>query len=269
MTPLTQLLLLVVAIDDAVGLVLFSASFGIAQALEVGTISIVAVVLEPIIEIIVSLGLGAAIGFALYYLERFFFSRSKRLSLSVSFVLLTVGISMLDFHIGAVHIRFSLLLVCMMTGTVFCNICHFSEELMERVDRWTGPLSILFFVISGAEMDLEILSNPLILMVGIIFIASRSLGKYFGSYYSCRMSHASPEISKYLGITLLPQAGVALGMAQTAAQLGDGAMIRNVVLFAVLIYELVGPVCTKWALTKAGEIHPEGKTNARIANAER
>ena len=264
--PLTSLLLLVVAIDDAVGLVLFSASFGIAEALEIGTISMTAVVLEPILEIVISLALGAAAGYALYFFERFFHSRSKRLSLSVSFVLLTVGISGLSFHIGPVHIGFSLLLVCMMTGTVFCNICNFSEELMERVDRWTGPLSILFFVISGAEMDLNILSNPMILLVGIVFILVRSLGKYFGSYASCVMCHSDSNISKYLGITLLPQAGVALGMAQTAGLLADGAMIRNVVLFAVLVYELVGPVFTKWALTKAGEIHPEGKTNARVAN---
>ena len=251
------------------GLVLFSASFGIAQAIELGSISIIAVVLEPIIEIVVSLALGALIGFALDYAERFFFSRSKRLSLSVSFVLLTVGISMLDFHIGPVHVSFSLLLVCMMTGTVFCNVCNFSEELMERVDRWTGPLSILFFVISGAEMDLNILSNPLILLVGVVFLIFRSLGKYFGAWWSCHMCHADAKVTKYLGITLLPQAGVALGMAQTAALLGDGAMIRNVVLFSVLIYELVGPVCTKWALTKAGEIHPEGRTNARVANSEK
>ena len=264
--PLTSLLLLVVAIDDAVGLVLFSASFGIAEALEIGTISITAVVLEPILEILFSLALGAAAGYCLYFFERFFHSRSKRLSLSVSFVLLTVGISGLSFHIGPVHIGFSLLLVCMMTGTVFCNICNFSEELMERVDRWTGPLSILFFVLSGAEMDLHILSNPMILLIGIVFIIVRSLGKYFGAYASCKMCRSDDNISKYLGITLLPQAGVALGMAQTAGLLANGAMIRNVVLFAVLVYELVGPVCTKWALTKAGEIHPEGKTNARVAN---
>ena len=266
--PLTKLLLLVVAIDDAVGLILFSASFGIAEALELGSVSITAVVLEPIIEIVLSFALGTVMGFLLNWVEKFFHSRSKRLSISVSFVLLTVGLSMLKFQIGSVHFGFSLLLVCMMTGTVFCNICNFSEELMERVDRWTGPLSILFFVISGAEMDLNILSNPLILLVGVVYIIFRSLGKYFGAYSSCKMSKASPEITKYLGITLLPQAGVALGMAQTAVALGDGAMIRNVVLFSVLIYELVGPVFTKWALTKAGEIHPEGKTSARIANTK-
>lgn len=264
--PLTKLLLLVVAIDDAVGLMLFSASFGVAEALEQGSVSITAVVLEPILEIVLSLILGAVMGYVLYFVEQFFHSRSKRLSLSASFVLLTVGLSMLEFDIGGLHLGFSLLLVCMMTGTVFCNICDFSEELMERVDRWTAPLNILFFVISGAELNLGIFANPLVALVGVLFIISRSLGKYYGANISCRMSHCDPKITKYLGITLLPQAGVALGMAQTAAMLGDGALIRNVVLFAVLIYELVGPVLTKRALLGAGEIDPSQKTNARTAN---
>lgn len=264
--PLTKLLLLVVAIDDAVGLMLFSASFGVAEALEQGSVSITAVVLEPILEIVLSLILGAVMGYVLYFVEQFFHSRSKRLSLSASFVLLTVGLSMLKFDIGGLHLGFSLLLVCMMTGTVFCNICDFSEELMERVDRWTAPLNILFFVISGAELNLSIFANPLVALVGVLFIISRSLGKYYGANISCRMSHCDPKITKYLGITLLPQAGVALGMAQTAAMLGDGALIRNVVLFAVLIYELVGPVLTKRALFGAGEIDPSQKTSARTAN---
>ena len=261
--PLTKLLLLVVAIDDAVGLVLFSASFGIAKALEMGSISVTAVVLEPILEIILSLGLGALMGFVLNEIEKFFHSRSKRMAISVGFVLLTVGISMLEFQIGSVHCGFSLLLVCMMTGTVFCNICDFSEELMTRVDGWTTPLNILFFVISGAELDLNIFRNPMIPMIGVIYIIFRSLGKYFGSSISCRMTHCDENVTKHIGITLLPQAGVALGMAQTAVALSDGAMVRNVVLFSVLIYELVGPVLTKRALMSAGEIKPEGKTNAR------
>ncbi len=264
--PLTKLLLLVVAIDDAVGLVLFSASFGIARALEQGSVSIIGIIVEPIVEIVLSLVLGAVMGFLLYWLERFFNSRSKRLALSTSFVLLTVGLSMLEFKIGPVNCSFSLLLVCMMTGTVFCNICDFSEELMERVDRWTAPLNILFFVISGAELNLAIFGNPMVPLVGIIFIIFRSLGKYFGADVSCRMTHCDEKITKNLGITLLPQAGVALGMAQTASLLSDGATVRNVVLFAVLVYELVGPMLTKQALMRAGEINPDEKTSARVAN---
>lgn len=264
--PLTRLLLLVVAIDDAVGLLLFSISFGISSALENGAISLMGMAVEPLLEIVLSLGLGAAMGFLLNFLETFFHSRSKRMALSVSFVILTVGLSMLQFHIGAVHIKFSLLLVCMMTGTVFCNVCETSDELMGRVEGWTVPLHVLFFVISGAELDLNILLNPLTLVVGVVYILSRSAGKYYGAYSSCKAVKCSPAITKNLGITLLPQAGVALGMALTASALSDGSLVRNVILFSVLVYELVGPALTKRSLMKAGEIKPENKTSARVPN---
>ena len=264
--PLTKLLLLVVAIDDAVGLVLFSVSFGIATALSAGQASVLAVVVEPLVEIVLSLGLGAVMGLLMDWVEQFFHSRSKRLTISVAFVLLTVGLSSLKFHIGPVHCGFSLLLVCMMTGTVFCNICDTSEELMGRVDSWTMPLNILFFVISGAELDLNVLIQPMTLVIGVVYIIARSMGKYFGADISCLMTKQSHAISENLGITLLPQAGVALGMAVTAATLPGGDMTRNVVLFAVLIYELVGPAMTKRALQKAGEIKPEGRTSARKIN---
>ena len=264
--PLTRLLLMVVAIDDAVGLVLFSASFGIANALEQGRIDAISILVEPVVEIVFSLGLGAVAGFALNQLEIYFHSRSKRMSLSVAFVLLTVGLSMVAFDIGPLHCGFSLLLVCMMTGTVFCNICPTSDELMDRLDRWVSPVNILFFVLSGAELDLNILSDPLVLLIGVVYIAFRSLGKISGAFVSGRATHCSHNIQKYLGITLLPQAGVALGMAAEAAELSDGHMVRNVVLFSVLVYELVGPTLTKLALTAAGEIIPEGRTNARMAN---
>ena len=267
--PLTKLLLLVVAIDDAVGLLLFSASFGIATALSNGQVSVLGVLVEPILEIVLSLGLGAAMGWLLNWVEQFFHSRSKRMTISVGFVLLTVGLSMLKFHIGPVHCGFSLLLVCMMTGTVFCNICDTSEELMDRVDGWTMPLNILFFVISGAELDLNVLVQPVALLVGVIYILARSAGKYYGSAVSCRLTKQSKPISDNLGITLLPQAGVALGMALTAASLPDGALARNVVLFAVLIYELVGPALTKRSLLAVGEIKPEGRTSARTVNPDK
>ncbi len=264
--PLTKLLLLVVAIDDAVGLVLFSASFGVAVALESGTISLMTVLVEPLVEITLSLVLGAFAGWLLYRVEKYFHSRSKRLSISIGFVLLTVGLSMADFHVAGVHCGFSLLLVCMMTGTVFCNICDFSEELMNRVDGWTAPLFVLFFVLSGAELNLKILSNPVVLLIGVVYIISRSLGKYVGAYGSCAMTRCSDKIKKHLGITLLPQAGVALGMALTAQQLADGEVVRSVVLFSVLVYELVGPTLTKRSLIAAGEIQVEGKTSARKQN---
>ena len=264
--PLTRLLMLVVAIDDAVGLVLFSVSFGIATALSNGHVSVLAVVVEPIIEIILSLGLGSAMGWLLNWVEQFFHSRSKRMSISVAFVLLTVGLSMLEFEVAGIHCGFSLLLVCMMTGTIFCNVCPTSEELMSRVDGWVMPLNVLFFVLSGAELDLNVLAQPVTLLVGIIYILARSAGKYSGSALSCKLTGPPKPITDHLGITLLPQAGVALGMALTAATLPDGALARNVVLFAVLVYELVGPNLTKRSLLAVGEIKPEGRTSARKHN---
>ena len=264
--PLTHLLLMVVAIDDAVGLVLFSASYGVANALEQGHMDLLSVVVEPLMEILLSLLLGAVAGYLLNLLEVYFHSRSKRMSLSVAFVLLTVGVSLLEVEVGGVRCGFSLLLVCMMTGTVFCNVCPTSEELMDRLDRWVSPINILFFVLSGAELDLTILTNPMVLLIGVVYIVARSAGKISGSYLSCRATSCSPAIQKYLGITLLPQAGVALGMAATAAELSDGHMVRNVVLFSVLVYELVGPTLTKISLVAAGEIRPEGRTSARVEN---
>jgi len=264
--PLTRLLMLVVAIDDAVGLLLFSISFGIATALSHGQVSVLAVVIEPLVEIILSLALGSLMGFLLNWVEQFFHSRSKRMTISIAFVLLTVGLSMQKFQIGPVHCGFSLLLVCMMTGTIFCNICSTSEELMDRVESWTMPLNVLFFVISGAELDLQVLIQPVTLLIGVIYIIARSAGKYYGSMFSCRLTRQSKPITDNLGITLLPQAGVALGMALTSASLPGGELTRNVVLFAVLIYELVGPTLTKQSLTRVGEIRPEGRTSARTHN---
>ncbi len=261
---LTDILLPVVALDDAVGLVLFAISFGIAKALMSGKVDFVSLLLEPVLEIVLSLLLGLVMGCFITFIERFFHSRSKRLSVSVTFVLATVALSMLKFEIGGVHIAFSSLLVCMMMGTMFCNLCDFSEELMDRVERWTAPLYVLFFVLSGAELELSVFTDFAIVAIGAIFIISRSLGKYFGAYGSAKAVKCDESIVKNLGITLLPQAGVALGMAMKASALGsEGEIIANITLFAVLIYELIGPTMTKNALMRAGDIKPEGKTSAR------
>lgn len=263
--PLTDILLPVVALDDAVGLVIFAISFGVARALGQGSVSILSVVLEPIIEVVLSLLLGLIMGLLFTFVERFFHSRSKRLSMSICFVFLTIAITLIeDLEIGGVHIAFSPLLTCMMLGTVFCNYCDFSEELMERVDRWTAPLFILFFVLSGAELKLKVFEDFAIVIIGLVYILARSAGKYSGAYLSSKISGCDEKITKYLGITLLPQAGVALGMAFDAEKLGEvGVIIANITLFAVLVYEIVGPTLTKMALLKAGDIQPEGKTSAR------
>ncbi len=262
--PLTDILLPIVALDDAVGLVLFAISFGIARALEGGTANILSIVVEPILEVVLSLGLGFVMGLLFSYFEKFFHSRSKRLSMSVTFVLLTVALSMLEFEVFGIHVAFSSLLVCMMLGTVFCNVCDFSEELMDRIDRWTAPIFILFFVISGAELELAVFKDLFIVLIGIVYILVRSAGKYMGANLSARAVKCDDNIVKYLGITLLPQAGVALGMAIKAETLGEvGHIVANITLFSVLVYELVGPYLTKIALGAAGEIKPEGKTSAR------
>lgn len=262
--PVTDVLLPVVALDDAVGLVVFAISFGVAKSIGIGNVDILSVVLEPLLEVVLSLGLGFIMGLLFTICEKYFHSRSNRMAVSVAFVMMTVAISFLKFQIGIVHITFSSLLACMMLGSVFCNICKVSEELMERVDRWTTPVLILFFVISGAELELSVFADVAVVVIGIIYVIARSIGKYFGAGISARMTKCDPNIIKYLGITLLPQAGVALGMAIKAIELGpDGAIVRNITLFAVLIYEIVGPFLTKIALTKAGDIKEEGRKSAR------
>ncbi len=264
---LTSMLLPIVALDDAVGLILFAVSTGIASAVQTGKINIVSIVVNPLLEIVCSLALGALLGFLFNWSEKFFHSRSKRLSISVAFVLLTVGFSFLPIRFGdsGVVIKFSSLLSCMMLGTIFCNICDFSEELMDRLDRWTGPMYILFFVCSGAALDLSVFTQGFIVLVGVAYVVTRTIGKYFGNYTGCLMMKCDKPVTNNLGIAMLPQAGVALGMASLAAgELGsDGTFIKQIVLFGVLIFELVCPLLSKIALTRAGDINPELKTSWR------
>lgn len=267
---LTDMLLPVVALDDAVGLVAFAVSNGVAKALVSGHVNLVSVLLNPVLEIALSLLLGGGLGWLFSMVERFFNSNSKRLSLAVAFVVLSAGLSKLEIPLGGgAEIGFSPLLVCMMCATVFCNLCDFSEEIMYKTDRWTAPVYVLFFVLSGAELDLRVFADLAVVGIGVAYILARSAGKIIGATVSARRMKCEPSVCRYLGITLLPQAGVALGMSVTvAAEFGAaGALIRNIVLFSVLIYELVGPLLTKMALTAAGDIrpkpvvsHPDGET---------
>ncbi len=256
---LTSLLLPIVALDDAVGLVIFAVSLGVAKTLHNGELSLVSVIVDPLVEIFVSLVVGGVIGWMLSFCEKFFRSNTKRQALVVTAIFLAVALSKYHSSIGEVHIGFSPLLVCMMLGTIFCNVCDFSPDLMEKTDKWTAPIFILFFVLSGAELEFSVFSDLAIVGIGIVYIIARSLGKYFGARMSAGFVKCEPHISKYLGITLLPQAGVALGMSITAmSALGaEGVIIRNIVLFGVLVYELFGPLMTKTALMKAGEISPK------------
>ena len=268
--PLTDLLLPIVALDDAVGLVVFAVSFGIAQAMDGGALNVVSVIVNPLLEIVCSLALGAAMGALLTLLEKLFFSNKNRLSLTIAFVVMTIALSSLQFELGGgVKIAFSSLLVCMMLGTMFCNLSEYSVDIMKRSEEWTAPLYAVFFVLSGAQLDLSVFRYPSILLIGLVFILVRCAGKYLGAWGSATVMGCEPNVRKYLGVTLFPQAGVALGMVVTAQALGQeyGAMIRNIILFAVLVYELVGPLLTKQALMAAGEVadkHPEAQYRARF-----
>ncbi len=258
--PVTDILLPVVALDDAVGLIIFAISFGAAQAMTTNSASIISIAVSPLLEIVLSLVLGALLGWCLNYLEKWFKSRRNRTAMITGFVILAVALSMLSFRIGELEIRFSSLLVCMMMGTIFCNICPNSADMMDRADRWSAPLLTLFFVLSGAELHFDVFADLAVVGVGVVYIIARSVGKYAGAYASSRMAHCSANIQKYLGITLLPQAGVALGMASQVGVLGEiGTTIRSIVLFGVLVYELVGPTLTKMALTAAGDITPKAE----------
>lgn len=252
---LTDLLLPIVALDDAVGLVIFAVSFGVAKALNSGVLDIYSVIIDPILEIVLSLILGAVLGYFLTLLEKKFLSNSNRLSLTIGFVLLTVALSSVKFTVGSVNIAFSSLLVCMMLGTVFCNTCPLSFDLMERADKWTAPLFVFFFVISGAGLELSVFGEFTSVFIGLVYVLVRAAGKYFGAYAGCKIMKCDKKVTQNLGIALFPQAGVALGMCVTASTLeGDGEIIRNIVLFAIFIYEIVGPMLTKDALKRAGDI---------------
>ncbi|MBQ6896554.1 MAG: cation:proton antiporter [Oscillospiraceae bacterium] len=256
--PVTDLLLPIVALDDAVCLIVFAVLFGIAKTLISGTVDFISIIVNPLVEIAASLILGAVMGWILTQIEKMFHSNTNRLNMTIAFVFLTVSLSMIKFTVGPVHVGFSSLLVCMMLGTVFCNTCPLAEDLMGAADKWTSPLFALFFVISGAELELDVFGDGAIVLIGVVYIVVRCIGKYTGAYFSAKATKCSPVIQKYLGITLFPQAGVALGMCATAAQLGtEGDLIRNIVLFAVLIYEIFGPLMTREALTAAGDIRPK------------
>ena len=177
--------------------------------------------------------------------------------MTIAVVIMTIALASIEIELGGgVEIGFSSLLTCMMLGTMFCNLSEYSVDIMNRSEQWTAPLYAVFFVLSGAELDLNVFRYPQIIMVGVVYILVRCAGKYFGALASSAAMKCSGDVKKYLGITLFPQAGVALGMVVTAQALGAelGATIRNIILFSVLVYELVGPMLTKMALSAAGEI---------------
>ncbi len=277
--PVTEILLPVVAFDDAVGLILFSISFSLAQVfakqnagINGGSISIINILLLPLLEIVLSLVIGFIIGFILSQAMKWFKSRANRLMCMLASVFL--GVALCNLFDNLFGLELSSLLVCMMIGAAFCNLREDSIMIIDGIDRWTPAIFMLFFILSGAEIDFTVIANPIVLGICGLYLVARSLGKYFGAFLGASVTKSSTNIRKYLGFTLLPQAGVAIGMARSASttfrsytSLGGNneyliniaSIITAVVLTATLVYELIGPVITKIALTKAGEIEPEKK----------
>jgi len=249
---LTDTLLLVVALDDAFGLVLFAISLAIAKVFAIGgVITFTSIALMPLLEIVVSLGIGTVLGLILSLATRFFRSRANRLIWMITVVFTGVGLAQIF------PIPVSSLLLCMMLGAVFCNTKNDSLMILGDMERWTPPLFMLFFIISSAELDLTVI--PIVGAVGVIYLIARSAGKYFGAYLGSVIVKEDKSIRNYLGLALLPQAGVAIGMAKISSEALPkySAQILAVVLCATLFYELVGPGITKFALKKAGDIQSE------------
>lgn len=245
--PVTRMLLPVVAMDDAICIILFSVMTSIAAVIENGTeLSVGEMILDPVREIGLSLLLGAAVGCVVALCSKLFKSRANRIAVIVCSIFICVAL--------AEKFNISSLLVCMMNSAVMVNLSKESDKMLDVCDRWTPPLFLLFFVISGAELNLSVL--PQIGLIGVIYLIARTLGKYLGATAGSAIIKADKNITKYLGLTLIPQAGVAIAMSQLVTGILPhyGEQIRAVVLCATLIYELTGPLVTKAALTKAGEI---------------
>lgn len=256
--PVSKMLLPVVAMDDALGLILYAVMIALARTIERGEVlTVMTLVVKPLVEIVGSLALGVVIGLVLVYVLRFFHSRGNKLSLTIMVVFAAVGLSNMW--------GLSSLLVCMMVGATMVNLCRQSDAMLEQCDRFTPPLFLLFFVLSGANLDLAVL--PTVGVVGIAYVLTRAVGKALGATIGAKLEKCDANIVKYLGFTLIPQAGVAIGMARMCqTSLPEyGTVINAVVLAGTLIYELTGPVITKIALTKAGEIKSDVKKAAKPA----
>lgn len=253
----TDILMPVVALDDAIGLMVFSISLAVAKLTAAGSsVNVASMLIDPIVEIVLSLVVGAAIGVVLTFGLGFFHSRNNRLTSIICAVFLGTSIASL-FHLSS-------LLLCMAIGAVMANFYNDSEKMVDLTEHWTPAVFLLFFIISGAELDLKII--PTVGLLGVCYLIFRSAGKYFGARLGASVVGETKEVRKYLGVALLPQAGVAIGMSQLVVKAftelgmpGIGVQMRAVVLCATLVYELVGPLLTKMVLTKAGEIEKPQK----------
>lgn len=264
--PLVDTLLPVVALDDAAALILFAVLFQIASALASGNgISVYTIIIKPLLEILISLGVGVILGLIISFMNRFFKSRNNRLIWCIFSVFAAIGFYYLFKSEFMGGFELSSLLVCMMAGALYTNLCKDSGKTLDVMDRFTSPIYMMFFVISGASLDLSIFFSGdglVVIIIALIYVISRVVGKWLGAFTGASISHSEPQIKKYLGFALIPQAGVAIGLSTTAYRIFSenpvtqkaGALILAIILTSTLIYELVGPLSAKFALSKAGEI---------------
>ena len=268
--PLVDTLLPVVALDDAAALILFAILFQLATALAGGTINVYTILVKPLLEIVISLAIGTVLGFLISFMNSFFKSRNNRLIWCVFSVFAALGFYYLFKSEMMGGFELSSLLVCMMAGAIYTNMVKDSNRTLDVMDRFTSPIYMMFFVISGASLDLSIFFNPdglLVVIVAAIYIVFRVVGKWGGAFVGASITRCEPQVKKYLGFALVPQAGVAIGLSTTAYKLFSesgneqcqraGALILAIVLTSTLVYELIGPMVAKFAFTKAGEILQE------------
>ena len=268
--PLVDTLLPVVALDDAAALILFAILFQIATAIAGGSVSVYAIIIKPLLEILISLGVGAVLGFVISFANRFFKSRNNRLIWNIFSVFAALGFYYFFKLPWMGGFELSSLLTCMMAGAIYTNFVKESGRTLDIMDRFTSPVYMLFFVISGASLDLSIFFNGdglIVALIALTYIVFRVIGKWSGAYVGASITRCEPQVKKYLGFALVPQAGVAIGLSTTAyklfSQYNDeamqrtGALILAIILTSTLIYELFGPMVAKFALKKAHEIPEE------------
>ena len=266
----TKTLMSVVALDDAVALIIFGINVAIANAFEHNDANIILTILKPFGEVLVSLGVGVVLGFLLSLLLKWYTGRGNRLSVIFAIILITCSLSYIVTDVIKINLSISTLLACMMIGAVFTNTTpnDTTSKILELVDRFTPPLLIIFFVLSGANLKLNVLLT--VGIIGVIYVVLRVVGKISGAWFGAVITKSPPEVKKYLGPTLIPQAGVAIGLTIVAGNVVPqyAQEITAVVLSATLIYELLGPVITKISLIKAGEITEENKKSKRLKEHE-
>ena len=266
----TKTLMSVVALDDAVALIIFGINVAIANSLESNDTNVVLTILKPFGEVFISLGVGFVLGLILTLLLKWYTGRGNRISVIFAIILITCSLTYIVTDIMHINLSISTLLACMMIGAVFTNTTQNDtiSKILELVDRFTPPLLIMFFVLSGANLKLNVLLT--VGIIGVIYVLLRVVGKMSGAWFGAVITKSPKEVRKYLGPTLIPQAGVAIGLTIVAGNVVPqyAEEITAVVLSATLIYELLGPVITKISLIKAGEIAEENKKPKRLKEHE-